>query len=125
VVTVGDNIAPVADGSSLETLTAEDFRGAQGTRFRLADGPGNGTPAAVDVELVDVTEHAARPAGTVRTPFSLLFHGPAEPVMPQGMYRLEHEHLDALELFVVPVEPAGPAGPGRARAVTCYEVVFG
>jgi hypothetical protein len=38
------------------------------------------------------------------------------------MYRLEHEHLDALELFVVPVEPAGA---GRARAVTCYEVVFG
>jgi hypothetical protein len=118
-------VAVVTDGRSLETLTAEDFRGAQGTRFRLAGGPGNGAPAAVDVELVDVTEHAARPAGTFRTPFSLLFHGPAEPVWPQGTYRLEHEHLDALELFVVPVEPSGAPGAGRARAVTCYEVVFG
>jgi hypothetical protein len=115
----------VTAGRSLETLTAGDFRGAQGTRFRLAGGPGSGMPAAVDVELIDVTEHAARPAGTFRTPFSLLFHGPAEPVMPQGTYRLEHEHLDALELFVVPVEAPGPAGSGPARPVTCYEVVFG
>ena len=106
-------------------LTAEDFRGALGTRFRLTGGLGNGAPVAVDVELADVTEHAARALGASRTPFSLLFHGPAEPVVPQGMCRLEHEHLETLELFVVPVEPVGPAVPGRAPAVMCYEVVFG
>lgn len=116
----------MSDEHSLETLTAEDFRSSQGTRFRLTGGPPeSGSPVSVDVELVDVTEHAAPAPGAFRAPFSLLFHGPLRPAMPQGMYRLEHDHVGTLELFIVPVDPNRIPLPGRAPTAMYYEAVFG
>ena len=38
-----------------------------------------------------------------RQPFSLIFVGPASPILPQATYRLEHDEMGALELFLVPV----------------------
>jgi len=35
--------------------------------------------------------------------FSLFFHGPADRLLPQGTYALEHSALGPLELFLVPV----------------------
>jgi hypothetical protein len=119
-------MALVSTGRSLETLTAGDFRGYRGTRFRLTGrSREGGSPASFEAELVDVTEYAAGASGTFRTPFSVLFHGPLEPVMPQGTYRLEHEQLGALELFIVPVGPSVPPAPGEAPAAMRYEAVFG
>jgi hypothetical protein len=115
----------MSDDRSLAALTAEDFRSCQGTRFRLAGGPAEGgPPAAVDAELVDVTEYAATAPGTSRAPFSVLFHGPLEPVLSQGTYRLEHEQFGALELFIVPIGPSEPAASGEAPAMR-YKAVFG
>ncbi len=105
---------------ALETLTAEDFRGQQGTRFLLTDGAGVSYPA----ELAAVTESAAGAAGASRTPFSVLFQGPLTPVLPQGIYRIEHDQLGSLELFIVPVGPVPPS-PGQAPATMGYEAVFG
>jgi hypothetical protein len=119
-------MAPVSHGRSLGTLTAEDFRGHYGSRFRLSGGPHNGGSAVfLDVELVEVTEYPAGVPGALRAPFSVLFHGPLEPVMPQGTYRLEHEQFGGLELFIVPVGPSVPAASGEAPAAMRYEVVFG
>jgi len=119
-------MAAVPDDRSLQTLTARDFRVLQGTRFRLTGGaaPG-GSPASVEAELVEVTEHAASALGALRAPFSVLFHGPLQPVMAQGIYRVEHEQLGALDLFIVPVGPDEPAGPGQAPTAMRYEAVFG
>ena len=119
-------MAAVSDGRSLQTLTAEDFRGHQGTRFRLTGGspPGN-SPVYIEADLVEVTEHVASATGTLRAPFSVLFHGPLEPVMPQGIYRLEHQQLGTLELFIVPVGPDEPRVPGEAPTAMRYEAVFG
>jgi hypothetical protein len=119
-------MAAVSTGRSLQTLTAEDFRASQGTRFRLTAGsPGAGSPVSVDTELAEVTEHPSGVPGSLRTPFSVLFHGPLQPVMPQGIYRLEHDRLGTLELFIVPVGPDEPSAPGQAPAVMRYEAVFG
>ena len=107
----------MADGRSLETLTAEDFRDVKGSRFQLT----RGRHVAFEVELTDVTQ-AAGPAGTFRAPFTVLFHGPVEPVLPQGIYRLEHDKLGVLDLFIVPI---GPAEPGTRPAAMRYEAVFG
>ena len=110
---------------SLETLTAGDFRDNRGTRFRLTGkSPDGGSPASFEADLVDVTEYAANASGTFRVPFSVLFHGPLEPVMPQGVYRLEHERFGALELLIVPVGPDVPA-PDEAPTAMRYEAVFG
>lgn len=35
--------------------------------------------------------------------FSLFFHGPQQPFLPQAIYRLEHAALGEMEIFLVPV----------------------
>jgi len=116
----------VPDDLSLETLTAADFRVHQGTKFRLTGGsPPGGGPSSIEAELAEVTERAPNAAGTFRAPFSVLFHGPLQPVMPQGIYRVEHEQLGAVELFIVPVGPDEPSDPGRVPTAMRYEAVFG
>lgn len=49
--------------------------------------------------------------------FSLTFEAPAEPALPQRIYRLEHPQFDAMDLFLVPV--------ARTAAGLHYEAVFG
>lgn len=115
-------MAAVPDDRSLQTLTAADFRGHQGTRFRLT---GEAPPGSIEAELVEVTEHAASAPGPFRAPFSVLFHGPLRPVLPQGTYRLEHEHLAPLDLFIVPIGPDEPGVPGQVPTAMRYEAVFG
>ena len=111
---------------SLETLTAEDFRGHLGTRFRLTgESPEGGASAvSIEAELADVSENPKAAVGTFRTPFSVVFHGPLEPVVPQGSYRLEHEHFGSLELFLVPIGP-DEVPPGQNPTAMRYEAVFG
>ena len=107
---------------AIEELTVEDFRVKRGTRFRLA---GHGAPDAFEIELAEITEFPAAPASTFRTPFSVLFHGPLEPVLPQGIYDLEHEQFRVSGLFIVPIGPADPAERGQAATAMRYEAVFG
>ncbi len=40
-----------------------------------------------------------------REPFSVVFSGADDIVLPQRTYRLEHEKLGALEIFLVPLGP--------------------
>jgi hypothetical protein len=112
----------VSTDRSLETLTAEDFRPHQGSRFRLSGGP---SAVSLDTVLAEVTEHGEVRSGPFRAPFSVVFRGPLQPVAPQGIYRVEHEKLGTLDLFVVPVGPDEPAEPGQAPRVMRYEAVFG
>jgi hypothetical protein len=90
----------------LETFTAETFRPLLNERFELVTEDGR-----VDLELVDVTESAA-PGAERRAQFSIVFSGPADPILPQAIYRLEHPELGAFELFLVPI------------AAGSYEAVF-
>jgi hypothetical protein len=84
---------------SLETLTVEDFEPLRESRFRIAvDGA-----EPQEVELVEVTELARDPGG--RAPFSLVFQGGPSPPLPQRIYRVEHDELGALEIFLVPIAP--------------------
>ena len=89
----------------LEKLTVDDFRPLQGERFRVApDGA-----AAFEVELVEVTEIPREPGG--RAPFSLVFQGGPSPPLEQAIYRVEHDGLGTIEIFLVPI------GPDRYEAV--------
>jgi len=94
----------------LAILTAEDFRPHVGTRFAVPAGP-------FEAELIEVDELDAAAAGGPRAPFSLIFRGPLEPLLPQAIQRLEHDELGRLDVFLVPI---GPDGPGML-----YEAVFG
>ena len=90
----------------LASLTAADFAGLRGDRFRIApdDAP------AFEAELIAVTEIAREPGG--RAPFSLVFQGGPDPPLPQQIHRVEHDQLGALEIFLVPI------------AADRYEAVF-
>jgi hypothetical protein len=92
-------------------LTLETFAGRIGEHFRIH---------ASDELTLDATLLEASAAGSVaspqsRAPFSLIFGGPAQPIVPQRIYRLEHDELGAMELFLVPLTPS--ADGARYQAV--------
>jgi hypothetical protein len=94
------------EGPSLDTFTVDQFRERLHDRFRIA--PDDAEP--FEVELVEVTEIPREPGG--RTPFSLVFQGGPSPPLPQAIYRVEHDGLGTLDIFLVPI------------AVDRYEAVF-
>ena len=96
----------------LSELTHETFANELGSPFELDYGAG----APLKLELVEATAAKQSSVGSRRTPFSLLFRGPRQPVLPQKIYPLEHDRLGRLEIFLVPL---GPEGAGM-----CYEAVF-
>jgi Domain of unknown function (DUF6916) len=90
----------------LESLTVDDFTPLLHERFRV--DPGQAPP--FEVELVEVSEIEREPGG--RAPFSLVFQGGPSPPLPQAIYRVEHDDLGAIEIFLVPI------------AIERYEAVF-
>lgn len=116
----------MTDSRSLESLTAEDFREVQGTPCELTvEQSEPGLHAGFRLEIAHVTEGTGVTSGSFRRPFAVLFRGPIEPVLRQGIYRLEHDQLGVLELFIVPVGPDNPSGPERQPPAMRYEAVFG
>lgn len=94
----------------LDAVTAATFAPLRGSVFRIS--PGERPP--FDVELVTVWE--AEHHGRSRLQFSLTFRGGPDPPLPQRIYRVEHDELGALDLFLVPI---GPDDVGQR-----YEAVF-
>jgi len=88
-----------------------------GERFVLRSGEADEAGAAHPTALIEARAlEAGIPRGLSRQPFSLTFEGPAAPVLPQCIYRLEHPALEPLDLFLVPIGQS----PGGVR----YEAVF-
>jgi hypothetical protein len=95
----------------LETATVETFRPLVGSTFTLVAGS-----ETLALTLVGATEFETGRPG-VRRGFSLMFGGGTTArIFPQATYRLRHEALGELEIFIVPRTPAG----GEPR----YEATF-
>ena len=99
----------------LDKLTAADFSPRVDQPFRLVPDDG----ATIDAVLAEVVEHGGEPGEGQRPPFSVFFTAPTGTAAPQGTFRVEHDDLDALELFLVPVQQDA-AGEG-----VLYQAVFG
>jgi Domain of unknown function (DUF6916) len=83
-----------------------------GTNFRL-----EGNDGALELTLTEATPGGIKDTRRgARAPFSLTFRGPAQPVLPQRIYRLDHAALGGLDIFLVPIG-ADPEG-------VTYEAVF-
>ncbi len=95
----------------IESFTSDLFSGRTGEVFRIRLDAAR----SIDARLVGVEERA-RHAHAGRTPFTLLFRGPTDAVLPQRIYPMEHPELGAFELFLVTV---GPDAEGMR-----YEAVF-
>lgn len=86
------------------------YRRFVGTLFSVDE------PHQVDLRLATVTDE--RVSGGVLQ-FSVFFHGPADQILPQGMYSFRHDGLGPLTLFIVPV-----VGSNEERIVyqACFSV---
>jgi hypothetical protein len=69
----------------------------------------------VDAILIEAVSVSDQPVASGRVPFSIIFSGPGDPILPQGIHRLEHETLGPLDVFLVPLQPE--AGEARYQAV--------
>ncbi len=98
----------------LDKLTANDFTPQIQTSFTIRVND----DLVVPLVLTEVVEQRAELAvpGTGRIPFSLQFHGNHRGHLPQQIWRLEHESLGMLDIFLVPL---GPDSQGMR-----YEAVF-
>jgi hypothetical protein len=95
-------------GLQLDAVTLEDFASQVGTSFALQGGP----CALVLREVRAVGQgHPGR-----AVPFSLLFDGPLDVPLSQGIHALDSEGMGPLELFLVPV--------GITPEARQYEAIF-
>lgn len=95
----------------LDKLTLDDFQPLLEETFSARAGD-----KAADFRLVSAEPMAEGRSNGKRAPFALTFQAPPEVNPVQGVYRLEHEDLGTLEVFLVPV-----AGD---REGTDFEAVF-
>lgn len=85
----------------LEEVTVETFAPHVGEVFELC---------LSDTDRLPVTLIAADPLrgsanDAARVPFSLLFRPPAQTQIRQSTYRIVHERIGELDIFLVPVTP--------------------
>lgn len=80
----------------MKDLHLSSFSEHLNTKFRVH--PDEST--IVEVELIEATDAGSTPR---QERFSLIFRGPREPFLPQSMYRMEHDRMETLDLFLVPV----------------------
>ena len=97
----------------LQDLTVAAFEAQQGTPFRIDYGSG----APLEVVLHQVRRHEPHP-GPRAEPFSAYFLGPKSPILRQRIFKVEHDQMGTLELFLVPIGPDPRAGG------MIYEAVF-
>jgi hypothetical protein len=88
----------------LESFTVQTFTGHVGSTFRIYPDASN----PLDVELISATGLGERPERESvgrREPFSIVFRGPGDVLLPQRIYRTEHDRIGSFELFLVPIGP--------------------
>lgn len=93
-------------------LTPEVFAGLSERTFELISDEVQG------VSLDFREANALRGDSDAREPFSIIFMGPHQPILPQAIRRLRHPDLGVLDLFLVPV------GPDKDNTGIQYEAIF-
>ncbi len=94
-------------------LRLEDFADKVGQDFRLSE-PGL-PPIRFKLKETEALAAPRFPSGT-RSPFSLIFLAPNACLLPQRLYRLDHEKMGALTIFLVPI--------GRNADGVSYQALF-
>lgn len=92
-----------------QTLTLATFQPHLQTRFRACPAP----DTYVDLTLTEANDLGSNER---QERFELMLQGPLDAFLPQATYRLEHEQLGALDLFIVPVR--------KEAAGFLYQAVF-
>jgi len=86
----------------LETFEVGTFAPQLGETFRIQATDAEWLEATL-IEATALGDGAS--SGGRRAPFSLVFRGPRDRVLPQRIYRVDHEGIGEFELFLVPIGP--------------------
>ncbi|MFO0819047.1 MAG: hypothetical protein U1A77_13960 [Pirellulales bacterium] len=85
-----------------ERWTIEHFEPQQATRFQWhAAALGVRPLELIEVKRLRVNRVGGSPAE--REPFSLIFRDHSANALPQSTYRLDHDQLGTMEIFLVPI----------------------
>ena len=95
-------------GRNMRILTFDDFAGRLGKAYEIIVG-GHRLPVMLDE--AQALPGSARQGGG----FRLVFLGPPQPVLPQGIYPIQRG-AEADEIFIVPI--------GQTQAGIKYEAIF-
>ena len=95
----------------LQNSTYEVFAKLVNQKFSLVYDSGR-----LAVELIECKTLNAQAQDGQREPFSLIFRGPAGPLLPQRIYTFDFGELGCSDIFIVPI---GPDAAGMR-----YEAVF-
>lgn len=102
--------------TKIEWLTHEHFAPLVGQDVAVDAGGASALTMRL-VEATAGTQPGGRgPDGQERVQFSLVFRGPADPMLTQGTYAVTHEALGEQDLFLVPL--------GRDADGVRYEAAF-
>lgn len=93
-------------------ITPETFTPHVNTTFRVQN-----EGATFELELTEVEPHKqGPPTEGMRRPFTLIFKGPKDHVLPEGLHQLQNSATGPLPLYVIPIISMGDC--------QSYQVVF-
>jgi hypothetical protein len=91
----------------LDRLTVSDFIEHLNANFPVDLG----SSEVIDLELIEAQTigdgRRSDSAVNSRQPFSLIFRGPRDRMLPQRIHAIEHPTLGTLNIFLVPIMPEG------------------
>lgn len=77
-------------------LTHDEFAQGANTKFQVQTGP----DSVVELELIEVSDVKLYPQ---QEEFAIVFRGPLNAFLGQGIRQLKHEQMGEFELFIVPI----------------------
>jgi hypothetical protein len=85
-----------------EILSEEDFTKQVGTKFRVLLETEGAPEVSLELEAVEPFPTLPHSRSDVER-FSVYFYGPGDFHLPQRIYKLAHEQMGELEIFLVPI----------------------
>ncbi len=92
---------PDVGSEMLEHLTSQEFSACLNQKFVIHLE----SAEKLEVDLIQVEDLGDAAESKRRRPFSVIFRGAPEYVLPQQIYPIEHPKMGTLELFIVPIGP--------------------
>ena len=92
-----------------DPITPETFAGHVDEIFAVhADGE------AMDLVLSEIETHGEPPGEGLRQPFTLIFKGPKNRVLTEGVFAVENAAVGRYELYLIPI-----LSPGELQDYQC------
>ena len=91
-------------GTTMELLSRDVFDPHVGKVFRVKDGHHALTLTRIDARKLEDWETELR----MREPFNLIFRGPPNDLLKEGMYTLEVADGPSFDLYVIPIHTPFP-----------------